>query len=344
MGPSSTRQHGRAGQAAAPTVAPVPVRNVLIVGAGERGVTLAEQLERHPLQPRHVVGFVDDEPHLHHGRNGFRVLGPTTAVLELARRLAVDEVVVAYAPSWPEHLLQTLVATGEEHRIRVKALPGLYDAVVGGRPAETVADIPLLDLTGTPPSPLYEAGKRVTDVALAAGLLGLTAPIVSAAALAVVATSPGPALFRQRRVGRHGREFTMLKLRTMVCDAEARTGPVLATPQDARVTAVGRWLRATRVDELPQLVNVLRGDMSLVGPRPERPEFVADFARRLPGYLKRLEVRPGITGLAQVYGGYGTSVYDKLKYDWIYTYQRSWLLDLQILWRTVGVVVGRRGR
>jgi lipopolysaccharide/colanic/teichoic acid biosynthesis glycosyltransferase len=137
--------------------------------------------------------------------------------------------------------------------------------------------------------------------------------------------------------------FRIYKLRTMVADAEQRTGPVLADPYDARMTTVGRWLRATRLDELPQFVNVIKGDMSVVGPRPERPEFVGQFLKEVPGYAKRHEVRPGITGLAQVYGGYLTTVYSKLRYDWLYLYRCSFWYDLRIIGLTIKVVLSRAG-
>jgi exopolysaccharide biosynthesis polyprenyl glycosylphosphotransferase len=316
---------------------------VLIVGAGQRGLALAQEMQEHPEHGYRVVGFVEDDPEKIASSNGFKVLGDTSAILELAERHAVDEIVIAYAPSWQEKLLRDLLLTGQDERVHVKVLPTLYEAVIGGLPTETIQDIPLLRLNGRKPSAAYLASKRVLDVVVSLGILAITAPAVALAALAVKLTSPGPAFFRQRRVGLGGREFTIYKLRTMILDAESHTGPVLATEDDERVTPVGRFLRRTRLDEIPQLFNVLRGEMAVVGPRPERPEFVKIYLREVAGYRKRLEVKPGVTGLAQVYGGYLTSVYDKLKYDWMYVYKRSLLLDLKILWLTVGVVLARSG-
>ena len=318
-------------------------RNVLIVGAGQRGLALAQEMQEHPEHGYRVVGFVEDDPEKIASSNGFKVLGDTSAILELAERHAVDEIVIAYAPSWQEKLLRDLLLTGQDERVHVKVLPTLYEAVIGGLPTETIQDIPLLRLNGRKPSAAYLASKRVLDVVVSLGILAITAPAVALAALAVKLTSPGPAFFRQRRVGLGGREFTIYKLRTMILDAESHTGPVLATEDDERVTPVGRFLRRTRLDEIPQLFNVLRGEMAVVGPRPERPEFVKIYLREVAGYRKRLEVKPGVTGLAQVYGGYLTSVYDKLKYDWMYVYKRSLLLDLKILWLTMGVVLARSG-
>jgi exopolysaccharide biosynthesis polyprenyl glycosylphosphotransferase len=318
-------------------------RNVLIVGAGQRGRELAEGIASNPDDPRRVVGFVDDTPSKHHCAHGVRVLGGTDEILAIARRYSVDEIVVAYAPTWQEQLLHALVASGQEPRVRLKVLPTLVDAAAGRLPSETVRDIPLVDLSMRRPGRTSRRAKRLLDLAVATSILLLTAPLLVLAAIAIKLTSRGPVLFSQRRVGHKGREFMIHKLRTMVQDAESRTGPVLATPDDRRITPVGRFLRKTRIDELPQLFNVLKGDMSMVGPRPERPEFVAEYAATINGYRKRLEVRPGLTGLAQVYGGYATNTFDKLKYDWMYVYRCSMLLDLRILWRTIGVVLGGRG-
>jgi lipopolysaccharide/colanic/teichoic acid biosynthesis glycosyltransferase len=185
--------------------------------------------------------------------------------------------------------------------------------------------------------------KDVVDHVLAAALLLPALPIVLLAALAVRLGSPGPALFRQRRVGRDGHEFVIYKLRTMHDDAERTTGPVLACAGDERVTPVGRLLRATRIDELPQLLNVLNGTMSLVGPRPERPEFADVLSREIPGYRERWRVKPGLTGLAQVRGEYHTSPAGKLRHDLAYVRDRSLALDLRILGATMRTLAARRG-
>jgi exopolysaccharide biosynthesis polyprenyl glycosylphosphotransferase len=191
---------------------------------------------------------------------------------------------------------------------------------------------------------MQERVKRAFD--FAASLLGLIllAPVLALVAIMVKMSSPGPVIFTQERIGRYGKPFQILKIRTMVEDAEAATGPVLAQGEvDPRLTKIGRFLRSCRLDEIPQLWNVLKGEMSLVGPRPERPHFVRKFVDRTPAYAKRHEVRPGITGLAQVSGGYHTDARDKLRFDLIYVSHQSLWLDLEILARTVKVcVVPRR--
>jgi len=189
----------------------------------------------------------------------------------------------------------------------------------------------------------YDRWKRVVDGVVSGVLLLLSAPLVLALACLVKLTSRGPAFYLQPRVGRHGRVFTMFKLRTMVHNCESITGPCWSMPGDPRLTPLGRWLRATHLDELPQLLNVVRGDMSLVGPRPERPEFVRTLNRLIPGYRYRLLARPGMTGLAQVQLPSDTnlgSVRRKLSFDLYYLSMRGWGLDWRILTCTLGRLAG----
>ena len=184
--------------------------------------------------------------------------------------------------------------------------------------------------------------KRGVDVVVASLGLLLTAPFLVLAALLIRLTSPGPGIYTQERVGKGGRVFRMYKLRTMVMDAEKRTGPVWAKEDDPRVTPIGRWLRKSHFDEIPQLINVLRGQMSLIGPRPERPELVTRLNGHILDYPKRLAIVPGITGLAQVWSRYDETIRDvrrKVKYDLLYVRQMCLTADLGILLRTVYIVV-----
>ena len=195
----------------------------------------------------------------------------------------------------------------------------------------------------TPSARTYLTFKRGFDVVTALSLLVLAAPFVAVAMLLVKLTSPGPALYAQVRLGKHGRPFTLFKIRTMANDSESLTGPCWSLPGDTRVTRLGRWLRATHLDELPQLWNVLRGDMSLIGPRPERPEFVPKLELAIPHYRKRLQIRPGVTGLAQVQLPADSdldSVFIKTAYDLHYIRRISFLLDVRILWATFFRVMG----
>jgi exopolysaccharide biosynthesis polyprenyl glycosylphosphotransferase len=188
--------------------------------------------------------------------------------------------------------------------------------------------------------------KRVVDVLVACALIMFTLPLMAIVALAIKCDSRGSVLYRQERVGLAGRRFMLLKFRSMVENAEADGKPVWAARQDARVTAVGRVIRLMRIDELPQLVNVLRGDMSMVGPRPERPHFVEQLNEIIPHFAERQRIKPGITGWAQINYPYGASIEDarnKLTYDLDYLKNRSLALDLKILMATVRVVIFQQG-
>jgi exopolysaccharide biosynthesis polyprenyl glycosylphosphotransferase len=224
---------------------------------------------------------------------------------------------------------------------RIYFVPGIFELLVNGAPLLNVDDLLMVNLTPPRLNHGQRCLKRAMDIVGAMVLLTLTAPIMVATAILVRLTSPGKALFAQRRVGRDGCEFSVHKFRTMVADAERQTGPVLATANDPRITKIGAFLRATRLDEFPQLFNVLRGEMSLVGPRPERPHFVQQFREQIPGYEFRLAVKPGVTGLAQVYGRYSTTAERKLRFDLTYITKYSLLMDIRLLLSTIAVLLRR---
>lgn len=217
----------------------------------------------------------------------------------------------------------------------VMMVPSFYELMLLDCRPSRVDDALVFEIRGLSWPAAWLGLKRVADVLVALLLVLLTLPLMGAIALAVRLTSTGPVLYRQERLTAGGRPFTLLKFRTMIEEAERETGPVLSPPGDARVTPVGRWLRATRLDELPQLFNVLAGHMSLVGPRPERPCFVDGFLAELPEYVYRLHLKAGLTGLAQVEARYSTAFRDKLRYDLLYARRWSPLADLQILLRTL---------
>jgi exopolysaccharide biosynthesis polyprenyl glycosylphosphotransferase len=221
----------------------------------------------------------------------------------------------------------------------VLVVPGVQElSILGANPYE-LGDALVLSVQPPRLTPGQALLKRVVDLMGAASLLLVSAPVLAIVAVLVRISSNGPAIFRQDRVGKDGVEYTLYKFRTMVADAERATGPVLASKTDARITRLGAFLRSTRLDELPQLFNVLRGEMSLVGPRPERDFFVSQFRESVTGYDFRHSVKPGVTGLAQVFGRYSTTVERKLRFDLMYIYNYSLVLDIQILLRTVLVVL-----
>jgi len=278
----------------------------------------------------------------------FRIVDvlPPEKADKLPARLGEADATVVMPSVFPEARRKVVAASLEAGR-EVYLVPSEYEVLLNSARVSQIDDLPVLQLEQFQLSWFQALGKRVMDVSVA--LVGLLAggPVLALLAFLIAATSPGPPFYLQERVGQNGRVFRLYKLRTMVVDAERHTGPVLATADDPRVTRVGRLLRATRLDELPQLFNVLRGDMSIVGPRPERPEFVAQFKAENPAYHYRHLVKPGLTGLAQIHGRYDTSAEDKLRFDLYYVRNYSLLLDLQILLQTIPVVLSpaaARGR
>ncbi len=336
-----------------------PVR-VLCVGAGESVRRLVHTL-RH-LHHRHyeIVGRVEPVEGVRRlvaGTAGCAVvpqfrsreelefdaacprLGPVSALRSLLRQHGVDDVIVgAELTHHPQS--GAVVSTCLEEQRRVTDPATFVEKLLGEVPADSVATGWFLS-ADLQQRASYDGAKRVLDVVVSLVGLLVTLPIWPLIALAVRLTSPGPVVFRQVRVGQHGRLFTIYKFRTMRADAE-KDGAQWARANDQRVTRVGRFLRRSRLDELPQLLNILRGDMSLVGPRPERPEFVRELERMIPHYRLRHVVKPGLTGWAQIHYGYGSSVADahrKLCFDLYYLKHRSIDLDLSILIRTVGTFV-----
>ena len=270
-------------------------------------------------------------------------------IAELPRlidRLEVQDVLIALGSEDTETLDQVLrVCDGKA--VALKLVPDFYAAVGGMARTEHIYGLPLIEVFPEPIPAWEKRTKRIADVLVSAVVLALGAPLWIALAALVRMTSPGPAIYRQTRTGRGGHPFTIHKYRTMVDDAERETGPVWATSRDARVTPIGRWLRKTRLDEVPQLWNVLRGEMSLVGPRPERPYFVDKLVDEIPLYSRRHRVQPGITGLAQVKHGYDADLDDvrqKLKYDLFYIENLSLQMDAKILLQTIRTTLLGKGQ
>ena len=253
-------------------------------------------------------------------------------------RGATDVVLASGSPRERE-AFASLVERSASADFELWLLPGLADVVAAHVATRSLGDLPLTPVEARGASGGAVAFRRVVDLAVGLPLTVLAALPVALASLLVVLETPGSAWIRQRRVGRAGRELEIWKIRTMRDDAERETGPVLARPGDERVTRVGRFLRRTRVDELPQLLHVLSGTMSLVGPRPERPELVAKYAAEEPLYRLRHLLKPGLTGLAQVMGAYATKPDVKLRYDLGYLFHWSPVLDLFVLARTVTTVL-----
>jgi sugar transferase (PEP-CTERM system associated) len=325
-----------------------PRERLLIVGTNAAAVTLAEELfsRRHELGVE-IVGFIDPDP----ARVGAPVLNPGVVgtvedIPSIVRARDVDRVVVSLTDARGKLPMDKLLEMKLDG-VTFDHLASVYEEYTGKIAVENLRPSWLIFSSGFRKSRFVSAAKRAFDLVASAAGFVLALPLMALVALAVKLSSPGPVLYHQQRVGQHGRIFTIHKFRSMRQDAESETGPVWAAAGgDARATAVGRFLRRTRLDELPQLWNVITGDMSFVGPRPERPEFVTDLTRQIPYYGQRHTVRPGVTGWAQVRYTYGASVEDalqKLQYDLFYIKNLTLALDLFILVETVKTVILRRG-
>jgi exopolysaccharide biosynthesis polyprenyl glycosylphosphotransferase len=320
-----------------------PEQRVLVVGTDDASIELAEEMSRRARWGWKVVGLIDTtrEP----GREpsgttgGFEILGGVHDVARVTVDCGATRVIVV-SPIRLRELVESLVLANEAG-VRVDVVPELYEIFIGTVDA-VVGDVPLMQITHSTVPSYYAVLKRSMDIGGAIVGLVLTSPIVLLAACAIVVSDGFPVVFSQERAGRHMRPFRIHKLRTMVRDAEAESGPVLAEEDDGRITRVGSFLRRFRIDELPQLVNVLKGEMSFVGPRPERPYFVRSLMAR-QGYAERFTIRPGVTGLAQVSGSYATTPERKLKYDLIYMYHQNLAMDAQIVLETLRVVLTGRG-
>jgi exopolysaccharide biosynthesis polyprenyl glycosylphosphotransferase len=320
---------------------PLPRRRALVVGAGPAAERIAQAVQRHPWTGVEVVGRVSERAEEPGSSGDLPVLGNVEDLAGLVDAANVDEVILtSEGSSWRDRLSERIP---EGWRADLLVWPSPFETMIGRLRFRIVGDLPLLEARTQPLQPVGAFFKRTFDMLVSALMLVALAPVLLVAAILVAGTSVGGVFYRQTRVGRDGRVFELWKLRTMRRGAEIETGAVLASPNDPRMTGIGRALRSARIDEIPQLWNVLRGDMSLVGPRPERPEFTAEFAESVPGWTLRHSVRPGLTGLAQVSGEYSTEPEIKLRYDLAYLNNWSFGLDLSILFRTLRVILTRRG-
>jgi exopolysaccharide biosynthesis polyprenyl glycosylphosphotransferase len=328
-------------------------RPTLIVGSGVVGENVAQRLLGRPEYGLRPVGFLDVDWRSSSDPDSARrlpTLGTTDQLAQVVRRTGARHVILAFS-SQPDHANVALVRQCEHLGLDVSLVPRLFESMNERVALDRVGGMPLLTLRSISPKGWQFATKHALDRGLALLALIVNAPLLGIIAILVRASSPGPILFRQRRVGRDGKTFEMFKFRTMVRESEDDEKFVLpdgvapgGVEAADRRTTVGRWLRWTSLDELPQLFNVLRGDMSLVGPRPERPEFVERFTRDVYGYEQRHRVKSGITGWAQVNGLRGqTSIADRVEWDNYYIRNWSLAFDLRILALTVVVILRSRG-
>jgi sugar transferase (PEP-CTERM system associated) len=323
-----------------------PNERILIVGTSAASIMLARELFERKELGVDLVGFVDPDP----AKIGMPVINPGVIgaiedIPSIVRRQKIDRVVVSLADARGQLPMQKLLDMKLRGGVAFDHLASVYEEYTGKIAVENLRPSWLIFSSGFRRSLLFPVVKRAVDIVAAAVGLLLTAPILLIVAALVKLSSRGPALYHQERVGKDGRTFTIHKFRSMRVDAE-KNGAVWAKANDDRIFPFGRIMRKTRLDEIPQLFNVLKGDMSLVGPRPERPVFVEQLTEQIPFYGQRHIVKPGITGWAQVRYTYGASVEEamqKLQYDLFYIKNQSLALDLYVILKTIKIVILRRG-
>jgi Undecaprenyl-phosphate glucose phosphotransferase len=314
----------------------VGLKRILIVGAGELGRLVADKILQHQEMGYQLVGFLDDRADRDHlGYRGLPLLGTTAETSEICQRERVDQIYIALSLEQHQRMLDVIEAAAKD-LLDVKIVPDLLQFIALRARIEDMDGIPIVNVNDIPLQGLSAVAKRAVDLAIsAAGILVLAIP-GAIVALLIKATSKGPVLYRQERMSLDGSSFNVFKFRSMYHEAEASTGPIWARDEDPRCTPIGRYLRRFDVDELPQLWNVLKGEMSLVGPRPERPYFVDQFRHRYPQYMLRHKVKSGITGWAQVNGWRGnTSLEKRIEFDLYYIENWSLNLDFKIMWLTL---------
>jgi exopolysaccharide biosynthesis polyprenyl glycosylphosphotransferase len=329
--------------------APVFMRRVLVIGAGKAGTNLVQVLQKIKPPPFFLVGLVDDDPAKQQlSVHGYNVMGDGAELLQVIENERITDLICAITGDMNSTMFQALL-DAQERGVEVRTMPSVYEDLLGRLPIFLLKSDWILRsfVDEAQTGSFYEIGKRLMDIVGAA--VGMVILVVSYPFIAffTLLDSGLPILFKQVRLGRNGREYQIIKFRTMRQDAEKDGVARMASEKDERVTRFGNFLRKSHLDELPQFINVLRGEMSLVGPRAERPELINDLQTQIPFYRARLFVKPGLTGWAQVNYGYASTVEQtgiKLEYDLYYIKHRNLLLDVMIILRTVSSVFGLRGR
>jgi exopolysaccharide biosynthesis polyprenyl glycosylphosphotransferase len=324
-------------------------RRAIVVGAGASGQTIVQTIRENLGPDYQIIGYIDDDP-AKQGQviEGLSVIGTHRDLAPLVKAKDVSEVILAITHNLHHELFRALLDC-QEQGTQITPMPLLYEEITGKVPVEHIGDnwSAVLPLDHPSTGSFFPLFKRAVDLSIAA--IGLTVLVIllPLVALALYVDSPGPIFYTQERVGKGRKTFYLIKLRSMIPNAEKEGIAVWAKEGDPRITRVGRFLRLTRLDELPQFINVLKGEMSVVGPRPERPEFVAELEGRIPFYRVRHSVKPGMAGWGLVRYGYADSIEDaleKVQYDLYYIKHQSIYLDLLILSKTLGAMISFKGR
>ena len=321
-------------------------KNTLVIGTGEKAINIAKHLLSFS-NSHNLLGFINssEKDSFELSKIKLPILGNVNNITEIIEEYNANEIVIALEKTNHSLLLDILTkANGSSISLRI--IPDMYEVISGLAKTEELYGLPLVDINTEILSVQQKFAKRIIDIIFSFIILLGFSPLWILVSLIIKIESKGPILYRQKRVGQNGRIFIINKFRSMKDEAENTTGPVWAIEKDPRITKVGKILRKYRIDEIPQFINVLFGDMSVVGPRPERPFFVKKLIKEFPFYYRRHKIRPGITGWAQIKQSYDSSLSDvkeKLKYDFFYIENMSLSLDLQIMIRTFIVMISAKG-
>ena len=321
-------------------------KNALIIGFNSKSNEVHDQLLNHPALGLDIVGYIPlRNPETPREYKGVKTTGSLKEIPEKIKEHNIKEVIIALEKEDRDSLID-IIAKCEPENVGMKIVPDLYEILSGQARTSQIYGIPLIDIMPQLMPEWEKKLKRIFDIIVSLLILIITSPILIITAIAIKIDSAGEVFFRQERCGINGSIFKILKFRSMRKDAEKHTGPVWSQKDDPRITKVGKFIRRVRIDEIPQMINVLKGEMSIVGPRPERPYFVEKLSEEIPYYKRRLKVRPGITGWAQVKHKYDETIEDvkvKLRYDLFYIENMSLRMDFKILLRTVFVVLLGKG-
>ena len=321
-------------------------RSALIIGFNKRAKEVFDSISMSRALGIDIEAFVStDDKNLGEDYKGKKVAGTINQLNSFIEKYNVKEIILALEKEYQDVLIEIISKT-EGKNLSLKIVPDLYEILSGQARTSQIYGIPLIDIMPELMPEWEKKLKRIFDIFISLGMLLLTSPILILTAMAIKIDSKGPVFFKQERMGQNGKIFSILKFRSMINDAEKLTGPVWSQKDDPRITRVGKLVRKIRIDEIPQMYNVLKGEMSLVGPRPERPFFVEKLSEAIPYYKRRLKVRPGITGWAQVKHKYDESIEDvkvKLRYDLFYIENMSIRMDFKIMLRTIFVVLFGKG-
>lgn len=325
----------------------IGVRRTIILGWSKKSRKLLDEIQKFPALGYNVIGFVATKtPTGQAAYKNVPVIGGIKQLSQIVQRYQIEEIIIAFKSASHKHVVYA-ISQCDGLPVNLKIVPDLYHIVVGQARTTQLYGFPLIDILPEMMPAWEKKVKRFIDVIVALIVILGFLPLWLLVGILIKLTSRGPVFFKQKRMGKNGHIFKVYKFRSMYQDAEKRTGPVWADKNDPRITPIGRIIRKLRIDEIPQFINVLDGDMSLVGPRPERPYFVDKLKRHVPLYARRLKITPGITGWAQIKGEYDSTiegVKKKLEYDLFYMENMSLRMDMKIIFHTLLIMIRGKGQ